>query len=191
LPGRGRPESDLRERIYEGRIVNLSIEEVTLPNGATTRLEIMQHPGASAAVPLFADGTITILRQYRHAVGGWLWEIPAGKLDKPGEDPLACAKRELEEEAGLVGDRWHKLGSIYTTPGFCDEIIHLYLVRDLREVSTRHEADEVIEVHRMKLTEALAKIPAEEIQDTKTVGALQATALLLGVRLPERRAGDG
>lgn len=169
----------MREEIYRGRVVNLAIEEVTLPNGATTRLEVMEHPGAAAAVPLFADGTVAILRQYRHAVGGWLWEVPAGKLDVPGEDPLDCAKRELAEEAGLAARSWHKLGSIYTTPGFCDEIIHLYLARDLTDAPMAHEADEVIEVHRMPLLDALAMIPAEELQDTKSVAALQATALLL------------
>lgn len=174
----------MREEIYQGRVVNLAIEEVKLPNGATTRLEVMNHPGAAAAVPLFSDGTIAILRQYRHAVGGWLWEIPAGKLDVPGEDPLACAQRELAEEAGLAAGRWDKLGSIYTTPGFCDEIIHLYLARELREVEMEHEADEVIEVHRRPLPEVLEMIPREELQDTKTMNALQATALALGLAFP-------
>lgn len=171
----------MRERIYDGKVVNLAIEEVVLPNGVTARLEVMRHPGAAAAVPLHDDGTITILRQFRHAVGGWIWEVPAGKLDKPGEEPLECAQRELAEEAGLAAARWDKLGSIFTTPGFCDEIIHLYLARDLSEVPRQHEPDEVIEIHRMSLTDALARIPTEEIRDTKTVGALQATALLLGV----------
>ncbi|MCA9753217.1 MAG: NUDIX hydrolase, partial [Gemmatimonadetes bacterium] len=138
----------MREEIYQGRVVNLAIEDVVLPNGARTRLEVMHHPGAAAAVPLFPDGTVAILRQYRHAVGGWLWEVPAGKLDKPGENPLECAQRELAEEAGLAAARWDKLGSIYTTPGFCDEIIHLYLARELTEAPLEHEADEVIEVHR-------------------------------------------
>jgi len=170
----------VRREIYAGRVVNLAVEDVVLPNGETTRLELMRHPGAAGAVPLFPDGTVAILRQYRHAVGGWLWEIPAGKLDVPGEDPLACARRELAEEAGLQAGRWDKLGSIYTTPGFCDEIIHLYLARDLAEVPRRHERDEVIEVHRMPLDEALARIPTEEIRDTKTVAALQAAALRLG-----------
>lgn len=169
----------MRREIYRGRVVNLAIDEVTLPNGAVARLEVMEHPGAAAAVPLFEDGQIAILRQYRHAVGGWLWEVPAGKLDKPGEEPLECAQRELAEEAGLAGGRWHKLGSIYTTPGFCNEIIHLYLARDLSPAPMEHEQDEVIEVHRMSLDEALAKIPTEEIRDTKTVAALQATALFL------------
>jgi ADP-ribose pyrophosphatase len=116
--------------------------------------------------------------------------VPAGKLDKPGEDPLQCAQRELAEEAGLAAERWNKLGSIYTTPGFCDEIIHLFLARDLSDVQREPEVDEVIEVHRMSLPEALAKIPTEEIRDTKTLGALQATALLLGAGLPDGWAGE-
>jgi ADP-ribose pyrophosphatase len=170
----------MREEIYRGRVVNLILEDVLLPNGATTRLELMTHPGAAAAVPLHTDGSITLLRQYRHAVGGWLWEIPAGKLDRPGEDPLECARRELREEAGLLAASWHRLGAIYTTPGFCDEIIHLYLARELTPDHIEHEADEVIEVHRVAFAKALAWIPTEEIRDTKTVAALQATALLLG-----------
>ncbi len=170
----------MREEIYRGRIVNLVVEDVELPNGAVARLEFMTHPGAAAAVPLHDDGSVTMLRQYRHAVGGWIWEIPAGKLDVPGEDPLDCARRELIEEAGLKASSWHKLGSIYTTPGFCDEIIHLYLARDLSNAPMEHERDEVIEVHRLPLAEALARIPTEEIRDTKTIAALQATALLLG-----------
>ena len=169
----------MRREIYSGRVVNLVVEDVRLPNGEMTSLELMRHPGAAAAVPLHPDGAVTLLRQYRHAVGGWIWEIPAGKLDVPGEPPLGCAKRELAEEAGLAAARWDKLGSIYTTPGFCDEIIHLYLARELSSVPTAHEPDEVIEIHRMAMDDALARIRTEEIRDTKTVAALQATALLL------------
>lgn len=170
----------MRREIYTGKVVNLAVEEVRLPNGETATLEVMRHPGAAAAVPLHPDHSVTILRQYRHAVGGWLWEVPAGKLDVPGEEPLECARRELAEEAGLAAARWDKLGSIYTTPGFCNEIIHLYLARDLSATAMGHERDEVIEIHRMGLADALDRIRTEEIRDTKTVAALQATALLLG-----------
>lgn len=170
------------EKIYDGKVVNLALEDAALPNGVVTRLEVMHHPGAAAAVPLHSDGTVTILRQWRHAAGGWLWEVPAGKLDKPGEDPLDCARRELAEEAGLAAARWDKLGSILTTPGFCDEVIHLYLARDLSPVPAEPERDEVIEVHRFPLDVALARIPTEEIRDAKSIAALQATALRLGIR---------
>jgi ADP-ribose pyrophosphatase len=179
---RGRRRTDMIERIYDGKVVNLAIEDAELPNGVVTRLEVMRHPGAAAAVPLYEDGTVAILRQWRHAAGGWLWEIPAGKLDKPGEEPLDCARRELAEEAGLAAARWDKLGSILTTPGFCDEVIHLYLARDLTPARQELERDEVIEVHRVPLAWALARIPTEEIRDAKSIAALQAAALRLGVR---------
>jgi ADP-ribose pyrophosphatase len=152
----GRRRTDMIERIYDGKVVNLTIEDASLPNGVVTRLEVMRHPGAAAAVPLHEDGTVTILRQWRHAAGGWLWEIPAGKLDK--------------------------LGSILTTPGFCDEVIHLYLARELTPARQELERDEVIEVHRVPLAWALARIPTEEIRDAKSIAALQAAALRLGVR---------
>jgi ADP-ribose pyrophosphatase len=168
------------ERIYDGRVVNLAIEEARLPNGVVTRLEVMHHPGAAACVPLFENGDVAMLRQWRHAAGGWLWEVPAGKLDRPGEDPLDCARRELQEEAGLVARRWVKLGSILTTPGFCDEVIHLFLARELSDAPRHLEPDEVIEVHRLPIGEVLARIPKEEVRDAKSVAALQATALYLG-----------
>jgi ADP-ribose pyrophosphatase len=171
----------LNEKIYQGRVVNLAIEEAHLPNGVVTRLEVMHHPGAAACVPLFDNGEVAMLRQWRHAAGGWLWEVPAGKLDRPEEDPLACARRELQEEAGLVAERWVKLGSILTTPGFCDEVIHLFLARGLSDAPAHLEHDEVIEVHRLPLADVLARIPTEEVRDAKSVAALQATALFLGV----------
>src|SRR5436853_4207004 len=130
--------------VHRGRIVHLTIEDVTLPNGHVTPLEIVRHPGASAIAAVDADGAVTLLRQYRHAVGGYLWEVPAGKLD-PGESPATCAARELAEEAGLVADRLEPVGSIVTCPGFCDEVIHLFLATDLRHVPTARGADEVIE----------------------------------------------
>lgn len=174
----------MKRKVHSGRILDFFEEEVQLPNGAVATLEFAHHPGAAAAVPLHEDMSVTMLRQYRHAVGGWIWEIPAGKLDFPDEEPLDCARRELAEEAGLAASEWKKLGSILTTPGFCDEVIHLYLARGLSDVPVAHERDEVIEVHRMALAEAVALIPTEEIRDTKTVAALQATVLLLAKGSP-------
>jgi len=111
--------------IYRGKVVHLFVETVTLPNGHTTTLEVIHHPGAAAVVPFLADRTVLLVRQYRHAAGGYIWEVPAGKLD--GELPEVCARRELVEEAGVEAGRLESLGDIVTTPGFSDEVIHLFL----------------------------------------------------------------
>lgn len=156
------------KEIYRGRIVNLRLEPVKLPNGAEIQLELMDHPGAAAVVALDDEGRVTIIRQYRHAASGYLWEIPAGTLAK-GEHPDACAARELEEEAGVRAGELTKLGAIFTAPGFCNEVIHIYLARSLSEVPTNRDADEVItEVRRVPLDEALAMISSGEIQDAKS-----------------------
>ena len=111
-----------RKAIWPGRTVKLDLERVRLPNGVTTELEIVHHPGAACVVPLAADGSVTLVRQFRHAVGDYLLEAPAGKLD-PGEAPAACAARELEEETGLRAGLLELLGRVHPTPGFCDEVI--------------------------------------------------------------------
>jgi ADP-ribose pyrophosphatase len=163
--------------VYRGRIVHLTVEDVTLPNGHTTPLEIVRHPGAAAVAALDEQGRVTLLRQYRHAAGGYLWEVPAGKLD-PGESPAACAARELEEEAGLAATRLEELGSIVTCPGFCDEVIHLFLATGLSRVPTRLGADEVIDsVTTIPLREALAMIRDGTIHDAKTIAALAHVAI--------------
>jgi len=157
--------------IFHGRIVHLTTEQVRLPNGHEMELEVVRHPGASAIVPLTAGGEIILIRQYRHAVGGFIYEIPAGKLDA-GEPPEACAARELTEEAGVVAGRWTRLGSIVTTPGFTDEVIHLYLAEELAPARTAHEPCEVISLLREPLGECLAMIARGEITDAKSICAL-------------------
>ena len=158
--------------IYRGRIVHLTVEDVTLPNGHTVPLEIVRHPGAAAVAALDERGDVTLLRQYRHAVGGYLWEVPAGKLDA-GESPAACAARELAEEVGLVAGRLEPVGSIVTCPGFCDEVIHLFVATGLRPVPIRREIDEVIDVVKtMSLRDALNMIRRGDIRDAKTIAAL-------------------
>jgi len=158
--------------IYRGTVVRLTIEEVTLPNGHVTLLEIVRHPSASAIAALDEHGAITLLRQYRHAVGGYLWEVPAGKLD-PGESPALCAARELAEEAGLVATRMEPVGSIVTCPGFCDEVIHLFVATELRKVPTALEANEVIDtVRSVPLAQAMEMVRSGEIRDAKTIAAL-------------------
>jgi ADP-ribose pyrophosphatase len=160
-----------RRVIHRGRFLVHAIEEVELPNGNRVELEILHHPGAAAVVPFLARDRILLLRQYRHAAGGYVWEIPAGKLE-PGEDPVACALRELEEETGYRSRRIERTGSILTTPGFTDERIHLFSAFDLEPGTAAHETSEVIEVHEVPFEEALAMADRGEIVDAKTLAAL-------------------
>jgi ADP-ribose pyrophosphatase len=155
--------------------LNVSSERVTLPSGQEIELDIVRHPGASAVVPFASDRDVLLIRQFRHAAGGTLLEVPAGKLD-PGESPEACAARELEEEAGQRPGRLEKLGWIWTTPGFSDERIHLFAAFDLESVPQRPQADEIIEVVRMDLSEALDLIWRGDLNDAKSVIALQHAA---------------
>jgi 8-oxo-dGTP pyrophosphatase MutT (NUDIX family) len=158
--------------------VDLGIEEATLPDGRPITLEVVRHAGGAAVAAVDGGGRVCLVRQYRHAAGGWIWEVPAGKLE-PGESPLDTAKRELEEEAGLLAESWVGLGRILPTPGFCDEVIHLYLARDLMEVPRRPEGNELIEVHRLDFGDALFRARSGEIEDAKTVAALFRAAGLL------------
>jgi ADP-ribose pyrophosphatase len=149
-------------------------------------LEIVRHPGGAAAVALDADGQVCLLRQYRHVAGGWIWELPAGKLDD-GEAPRSAAERELAEEAGVAAERWEDLGSELSSPGIFSEVIHLYLARDLRPVEPNTEEHEVLEVHWIPMAQALEWAQTGEIRDAKTVvGLFRAAA-----RLEEPASGVG
>jgi ADP-ribose pyrophosphatase len=160
-------------RIYQGRIIDLRVEQVTLPNGVTIELELIDHRGAAAVAAVDDAGQVVLIRQYRHAAGGFLWELPAGGLHPPDEPPAACAARELREEAGLRADRLRPLGAIFTTPGFTNERIFLFLAEGLHDVGTAHDADEVItDVRRVPLADALGMVRAGEIVDGKTVAGL-------------------
>ncbi len=169
--------ADSETLVYRGKIIDLCLEQVTLPNGAVAELEIVRHPGGAAVVVLNPEKRVCLLRQYRHAAGGWLWELPAGKLD-PGESPLATAQRELQEEAGLLAARWEPLGKIISSPGVFTEVVHLFLARDLSDVSANAEAHEVFEVHWVLFAEALAQARTGEITDAKTlVGLFRASKM--------------
>jgi len=157
--------------IYKGRIVHLFVHEVTLPNGHQTTLEVIRHPGASAIVPFVSPDEVLLVRQYRFAAGGYLLEVPAGKLDA-GEAPEDCARRETEEETGHAVGRLEKLGAIWTTPGFTNEVIHLFAAHDLRPTRTDHEADEVLSVERVRFADALGMVSGGEINDAKSVCAI-------------------
>jgi ADP-ribose pyrophosphatase len=154
-----------------GSFLRFSRERVRLPNGRDVDLDIVRHPGAAAVVPFVSDDEVLLIRQYRYAAGGTILEVPAGKLD-PGEGPEVCAARELEEEAGQRAGRLQALGWIFTTPGFTDEVIHLFAAYDLEPVPTRHQPDEVIELVPMRLEEALAHVWRGDIPDAKSALAL-------------------
>lgn len=174
--------SDRSEEVERGRFLRLTREQVTLPGGRETTLEIVRHPGAAAMVPFLSEDEVMLIRQYRHAAGGFILEVPAGKLD-PGEPPGQCAARELEEEVGRRAGRLESLGWIYTTPGFTDEVIHLFAAYDLAPVPTRQQPDEVIELLPMRFEQALEHVWRGEIPDAKSALALIYAARHLG-RLP-------
>lgn len=166
----------MTKSIYNGRVVNLRLETVTLPNGATVELELIRHPGAAAIVPMKDDGTVLLVRQYRHAVGGYILEIPAGKLDS-GEDPRDCAARELEEEIGFRAASFEPVITFFTTPGFTDEVIHIYKATGLTPGTQNLGHDEVLDVVEMPLEQAIGQIQDGTIRDGKTIVGLQAVYL--------------
>lgn len=166
----------MMRNIYRGRVVTLNLETVTLPNGETVELEVVRHPGAAAVVPLKDDGTVVLVRQFRLAAGGFLYEIPAGKLH-PGEDPRHCAAREIEEEIGYRAEVIEPLKTFFTAPGFTDEIMHLFLATGLLKTQQQLDPDEVLEVVEMSLDEALTRIRDGTIRDAKTIIGLQSVYL--------------
>ena len=162
--------------VYRGRVVHLVVEEVALPNGFQAALEVIHHPGAAAVLPFVSATEVLLVRQYRHATagaagGGYLLEVPAGKLDS-GEPPDVCARRETEEEVGHTVGRLTKLGAIFTTPGFTDEIIHLYTAHELKPTAARLGPDEILSVVRVEFSEAVAMVERGEITDSKSVCAI-------------------
>ncbi len=172
-------------RVYSGRIVSLDIDTVRYPNGTVGELEMLRHPGAAAVVPLLddprdADPRVILLRQFRHATDGFCWEIPAGRRDA-GEEPEATARRELAEETGYSCQVLRPLTWIWTTPGFTDEKIHLFLATGLGPGDTALEPDEVLERHELRWSRAMAMLRAGEITDAKTlVGMLYVEAVIRG-----------
>lgn len=163
-------------RLYSGRIVNLDLDSVRFPDDSVGQLEILRHPGASAVVPFLdpprdADPRVALIRQFRHAAGGFIWEVPAGRLDA-GESPETCARRELEEETGMRARRLERLTTIHTTPGFTDEQIHLFLAEGLEPGAEHREADEFMELHTLRWSEVLRLMESGEVVDGKTLVSL-------------------
>ena len=172
-------------RAYTGRILNVDVDTVRFPDGSTGELEMIRHPGASAVVPFLSDPgggdpQLLLIRQYRYAAERFLYEIPAGRLE-PGEDPAECARRELQEETGCRAERVERLFTMYTTPGFTDEKIHLFLAVGLTMGETGREADEFISVETVTLSRALEMVEQGAIQDAKTaLGLLYAAGFRAG-----------
>ncbi len=154
--------------VFRGRVLTLNLEQVRLPNGRVAELEIAHHPGGAAVVAIDAEGRVCLLRQFRHAAGGWLTELPAGKLDG-GEPPLECARRELAEEAGVSARRWEKLGEFFSSPGVLTEVIHLFLARDLEPADASPEDHEVLEATWVPLRDAVDLAASGQLQDAKSL----------------------
>lgn len=170
-----------KEVVFPGKIIRLEHWQVALPNGEPALREVACHPGASAVVALDDEGQIILVRQHRIAVGRLTLEIPAGKLDSPDEDPFLCAQRELSEETGMTARNWQKLTCLETTPGFCNERIHIYLATGLEQGNCHPDEDEFVSVTRMPLAEAAANVMNGTFRDGKTALAIMMAAALKGV----------
>lgn len=157
-----------RREIYRGKIVSLSQEQVTLPNGHRFDLEIVHHPGGVGVLALDQQQRLCLLRQYRHVAGGWLWEIPAGKIDQQ-EPTLQTARRELQEEAGMAAESFIALGRTITSPGIFTEVIHFYFATGLHAIEAVPEREEIIEVHWLPLATVQEWIAQGDIIDAKTI----------------------
>jgi ADP-ribose pyrophosphatase len=161
--------------VKKGRVFDIYAENITLPNGINMDMEIIRHPGAAAIVPIMDDDTVLLLKQYRHAAGGFIWEIPAGTLD-PGEDARQCANRELTEETGYTAQYFEKLTEIIPLPAYSDERIHLFLATGLTQAAQKLDEDELLFVHRVGMHRTMEMIAKGEIQDAKTIIGLQLAA---------------
>ena len=164
--------------VFAGRVIQVNVERVRLPNASVADLEIIHHPGGAAVVAVDERGNVCLLHQFRHAANGYLWELPAGKIDNK-EPPFETARRELTEEAGAIAGRWETLGDYVSSPGVFTEVVHLFLATELTHVGSGHEEHEVIEVHWKPLAEVVSMATAGVIRDGKSVvGILRAAAAL-------------
>jgi nudix hydrolase, YffH family len=170
-----------RTTIFEGKVVNLYLDEVSLPNGKTSTREIVDHPGAVGIIPLTEENKIVLVEQFRKPLERSLWEIPAGKLEK-GEDPLDTARRELEEETGYQAGQWEHIASFYTSPGFSNELLHIYVAKGLKKGDGKAIADEdeFVNVGVFSLEEVLKMVKEQKIFDAKTLYAVQHWKMVSG-----------
>jgi len=165
--------------LYRGKIIQVNLENVLLPNGKDVDLEIVHHPGGVAVVAEDAAGRYCLIRQYRHAIGDWLWEFPAGKRE-PGEAPQVTAQRELQEEAGVEAAQWQQLGQLVPSPGILTEVVLLYYARDLTHTNHTHEEAEVIEIHWLAPAQIEDMVRQGLIVDAKTLISLYLLGLQRG-----------
>lgn len=166
------------ETVYDGKIIKVLRDQALLEDGSSALREVVRHRGAAAVLALDGGGNAFFVKQFRYPLGRVLLEAPAGKLD-PGEEPLACAKRELSEECGLEGARWTELGPMLSSPGFCDEVIWLFLAEELSEVGQKLDEDEFLDVVKMPLDEAYRMALSGALPDAKTqVLVLRAAEIL-------------
>jgi 8-oxo-dGTP pyrophosphatase MutT (NUDIX family) len=166
------------KQLFQGRIISLDIEQVTLPNGVEIEMEIVRHPGGAAVVAIDEKQNTCLLKQYRYACDSWVWELPAGKIDN-NEEPLLTAQRELQEEAGRTAAEWQSLGHMISSPGVFTEVVHCYLATELAICDTQHEPEELIEIHWIPFKQAHEWAIENLINDAKTViGLCRANAFL-------------
>lgn len=165
--------------VFQVNLFRLDTENVTLDNGVQTDVHLLRHPGAAAIVPFIDKDTVVMVKQYRHAMREYIWEIPAGTLDAPDEDPLECAKRELTEETGYRGDTFHSLGTIAPSPGYSDERLHVYMATGLTPATQNLEADEVLQVYHLPFADTMRMIHTHEIIDAKTIAGLHLAAAVI------------
>lgn len=166
--------------IFKGVIVDLRVDQIELPNGSPASREVVSHPGGVCVVPLHDDGTVTVVRQFRYPFGRVVTELPAGKLER-GEDHRLAGIRELEEETGLTAEEFTYLGGLLSSPGFSDEVIHIYLARGLREGASHPDPDEFLEFERVPFETLMTQVMSGVLDDAKTVAGLLKTKALLGL----------
>jgi len=167
---------------YRGRVISVTVDDVTLPNGRQTALEVVHHPGGAAIVAINDLQQVCLLHQYRYVAGGWIWELPAGKLE-PAEPPETTARRELIEEAGVVATDWQELGTMLSSPGVFTEVLHLFLAQGLSAARAQLEDNEVLEVHWVSFRHACDMALSGELRDAKSITGVLRAAHRLGFSL--------
>lgn len=174
-------EKCIKQRdMYKGLIINVRLDKAELPDGRAVPREVVEHPGGVTVIPVFPNGDVAVVTQYRYPFGELLLEVPAGKLEK-GEDPAECAVRELSEETGLRADELINLGSMYPSPGFCREVLHIYLAMGLHEGEPHPDDGELLTVGRVHIDELVNRIMNDEIRDAKTISAVFKAKKYLGI----------